>query len=60
MPALIPFGVPTWQIVLSIAMLFGGFIFTTYLASKIYRTAILLYGKKVKAKEVFKMMFYKS
>ena len=60
MPALIPFGVPTWQIVLSIVMLFGGFIFTTYLASKIYRTAILLYGKKVKAKEVFKMMFYKS
>ncbi|MFZ1591013.1 MAG: ABC transporter permease [Chitinophagales bacterium] len=59
MPALIPFGVPTWQIVLSIVLLFGGFIFTTFLAGRIYRTAILMYGKKIKVKEVFKWMFYK-
>ena len=59
MPALIPFGVPTWQIVLSIGLLFGGFIFTTFLAGRIYRTAILMYGKKIKVKEVFKWMFYK-
>lgn len=59
MPALIPFGVPAWQIVLSIVLLFGGFIFTTFLAGRIYRTAILMYGKKIKVKEVFKWMFYK-
>ena len=59
MPALIPFGVPTWQIVLSIVLLFGGFIFTTFLAGRIYRIAILMYGKKIKVKEVFKWMFYK-
>jgi ABC-2 type transport system permease protein len=59
MPALIPFGVPAWQIALSVVCLLGGFILTTLLAGKIYKTGILMYGKKIKAKEVFKWMFYK-
>jgi len=59
MPALIPFGVPAWQIALSVVCLFAGFIFTTLLAGKIYRTGILMYGKKIKVSELFKWLFYK-
>src|SRR5205823_3372925 len=40
-------GVPFWQLSLSIISLVAGFILTTMLAAKIYRTGILLYGKKV-------------
>ena len=60
MPALIPFGVPIWQLLISIGCLIGGFIFTTFLAARIYRTGILLYGKKIKMREVIKWMFYKG
>jgi ABC-2 type transport system permease protein len=60
MPALIPFGIPLWQLLLSIVCLICGFLFTTFLAARIYRTGILLYGKKIKMKEVLKWMFYKG
>lgn len=43
----IPFGVPIEQIIASGALLILGFIFTTWLAGKIYRTGILMYGQKV-------------
>ena len=43
----IPFGVPYWEVGLSMLFLIAGFIFTTWLAAKIYRTGILMYGKKV-------------
>ena len=43
----IPFGVPMWQIYLSMSLLVVGFIFTTWIAGKIYRTGILMYGQKV-------------
>jgi ABC-2 type transport system permease protein len=56
----IPFGVPTWQIILSITLLIGGFIFTTWLAARIYRIGILMYGKKVTWKELSKWVFYKG
>ncbi len=56
----IPFGVPVWQIVLSISLLIGGFIFTTWLAARIYRVGILMYGKKVTWKELGKWLFYKG
>ncbi|KPM50045.1 ABC transporter permease [Jiulongibacter sediminis] len=56
----IPFGVPIWQIALSIALLIGGFIFTTWLAARIYRIGILMYGKKVTWKELSKWVFYKG
>lgn len=56
----IPFGVPIWQIALSITFLIAGFIFTTWLASRIYRVGILMYGKKVTWKEMAKWLFYKG
>ncbi len=55
----IPFGVPIWQIALSVILLIGGFIFTTWIASRIYRVGILMYGKKVTWKELWKWLFYK-
>ncbi len=54
MMARIPYGVPAWQLILSIVFLIAGFIFTTWVAAKIYRTGILLYGKKVTLKEMLK------
>ncbi len=56
----IPFGVPAWQIILSITLLIGGFIFTTWVAARIYRVGILMYGKKVTWKEMMKWLFYKG
>lgn len=56
----IPFGVPFWQIALSVTLLIGGFIFTTWLAARIYRVGILMYGKKVSWKELGKWIFYKG
>jgi ABC-2 type transport system permease protein len=53
-------GVPFWQLALSMASLVAGFILTTMLAAKIYRTGILLYGKKVTIKEMGKWLFRKS
>jgi ABC-2 type transport system permease protein len=54
----IPFGVPWQQVVLSMVLLVGGFIFTTWLASKIYRTGILMYGKKISYRELWKWLRY--
>jgi ABC-2 type transport system permease protein len=54
----IPFGVPMLDLVLSIVFLILGFIFTTYLAAKIYRIGILMYGKKVTFKELAKWIKY--
>ncbi|MEO9021030.1 MAG: ABC transporter permease [Ginsengibacter sp.] len=57
----IPSGnVPAWQIIVSMLSLTAGFILTTMLAAKIYRTGILLYGKKVTFKEMGKWLFRKS
>jgi ABC-2 type transport system permease protein len=56
----IPFGVPLWQLGLSMLLLVGGFLFTTWMAGKIYRTGILLYGKKASWKEMLKWAFKKS
>jgi ABC-2 type transport system permease protein len=64
MMARIPFGVPGtvpwWQLGLSMATLVAGFLATTWLSAKIYRTAILLYGKKVTLKEMWKWAFRKD
>lgn len=57
----IPSGdVPWEQLVLSMALLVAGFLFTVWLAGKIYRTGILLYGKKASWKEMLKWAFRKS
>lgn len=56
----IPFGVPGWQLALSMTLMIAGFLFTTWMAGKIYRTGILLYGKKATWKEMLKWAFKKS
>lgn len=50
----IPYGVPVFQLILSMGLLVIGFLLITWLSGKIYRTGILLYGKKVTWTEVFK------
>ncbi|MDR6923485.1 ABC transporter permease [Chryseobacterium sp. 2987] len=54
MIARIPFGVPAWQIALSIALLLGTTVFMIFLAGKIYRVGILMYGNKATLKEIWK------
>ncbi|OGX82469.1 ABC transporter permease [Hymenobacter lapidarius] len=56
----LPFGVPMWQLALSIALLILGFIGTVWVAARIYRVGVLMYGKKVTYKELGKWMFYKG
>ena len=56
----IPSGVPWYQLTASMVLLVAGFLFTTWLAGKIYRTGILMYGKKASWKEMFKWAFRKS
>ncbi|HVY73468.1 MAG TPA: ABC transporter permease [Puia sp.] len=53
----VPGGVPYWQLLLSMALLAGGFLFTTWLAGKIYRTGILMYGKKPNWKTMWSWAF---
>src|ERR1035437_3125623 len=54
----LPFDVPPWQILLSLTILILSFVGTTWMAGKIYRTGILMYGKKVTWKELFKWLNY--
>lgn len=54
----IPFGVPAWQIILSIVILFGTFIGVVWFAARIYRIGILMYGKKPTWKEMVKWLRY--
>ena len=54
MIARIPFGVPAWQIILSIFLLLGTTIFMIFVAGKIYRVGILMYGNKASLKEIWK------
>ncbi|MES2747072.1 MAG: ABC transporter permease [Bacteroidota bacterium] len=54
----IPFGVPWWQIVLSMTILFSTFFGVVWFAAKIYRVGILMYGKKPSWKELFKWLKY--
>lgn len=57
MMARIPYGVPWWQLGLSVILLILGFLFTTWLAGRIYRTGILMYGKKATFKEMIRWAF---
>lgn len=54
----IPFGVPVWQLILSIVLLYATFTFVVWFASKIYRVGILMYGKKPTWKELYKWLKY--
>lgn len=55
----IPFGIPLWEKLLSILLLYGTFILISVVAAKIYRVGILMYGKKPSLKEMFKWVRYK-
>jgi len=54
----IPFGVPWWQISISLILLLLTFLGTVWVASKIYRVGILMYGKKINYKEIYKWLKY--
>ncbi len=54
----IPFGVPWWQLAISLFILFGTFMAVVWVASKIYRVGILMHGKKITYKELFKWLKY--
>ena len=54
----IPFGVPYWQVGISLLILITTFLAVTWLAAKIYRTGILMYGKKPSWKEIWKWLRY--
>ena len=55
----IPFGIPFWEIILSLVLLYGTFIVISIIAAKIYRVGILMYGKKPSFKEMMKWVTYK-
>ena len=54
----IPFGVPLWQIAISVTLLFGTFFSVVWFAAKIYRVGILMYGKKPTWGELYKWLKY--
>lgn len=60
MPARLPFDPPVWQVILSIVFLIAGVIFFTWLAGRIYRVGIFMYGKKLTFKELRRWIFYKG
>jgi ABC-2 type transport system permease protein len=56
----IPFGVPMWEILLSLGLLALGFIFTTWMAGRIYRIGILMHGTKINYRVLAKWLFMKG
>lgn len=56
----IGFGVPTWELALSMVLLIGGFLFTLWLAGRIYRIGILMHGTKVNYKVLAKWIMMKN
>ncbi|MDD2960480.1 MAG: ABC transporter permease [Muribaculaceae bacterium] len=60
MLARIPFGIPAWEIILSLVILYISFIGMVWLTAKIYRVGIFMYGKKPTLKELYKWTRYKS
>ena len=59
MMARIPYGIPTWEVVLSLVLLYASFVAMVWLAGKIYRVGIFMYGKKPTFRELLKWMKYK-
>jgi len=60
MPARLAFDPPWWEIILSMVTLLGTAIFFVWMSGRIYRIGILMYGKKVTFKEIWKWLFYKG
>lgn len=59
MMARIPYDIPLWEIVLSLAVLYASFVAMVWCAAKIYRVGIFMYGKKPTLKELLKWIRYK-
>ena len=55
----LPYGVPGWELALSVCLLVVTFVAIVFLAGKIYRVGVFMYGKKPTFKELFKWMRYK-
>ena len=60
MPARLAFDPPIWQVALSLLLLVGTTVFVVWLAGRIYRVGIFLYGKRASFKEMGKWLFYKG
>jgi ABC-2 type transport system permease protein len=60
MVARLPFDVPAWELVLSMSLMVITFLGCVWMAAKIYRTGILMYGKKTSYKEIWKWLRYKE
>jgi ABC-2 type transport system permease protein len=60
MSAMLPLVNNGWQIAASLVLLVAGFLFTTFIAARIYRVGILMYGKKVKISEIMRWIFSKA
>ena len=56
----VPFGIPAWEVILSMVILILSFLGATWMAAKIYRTGILMYGKKVSYRELWKWLTYRG
>ena len=56
----LPYGVPGWELILSMTLLVLGFLGCSWVSARIYRVGILMYGKKVTWKELGKWLFYKG
>lgn len=59
MMARIPFGIPAWEIWVSLAILIASFLAMVWVAAKIYRVGIFMYGKKPSVKELIRWINYK-
>ncbi len=55
----LPFGVPVWETILSLTLLYASFIFMIWLCGKIYRVGIFMYGKKPTFVELMRWARYK-
>ena len=60
MMARVPYGIPTWELLLSMGLLILTTVGAIYAAAKIYRVGLLMYGKKVNIKEMIKWLRYKN
>jgi ABC-2 type transport system permease protein len=56
----VPFGVPAWELILSMALMIGGFVFTIWVGSRIYRIGILMHGTKINYKILAKWFMMKN
>jgi ABC-2 type transport system permease protein len=56
----LPYGVPGWELALSMSLLVVGFLACSWISARIYRVGILMYGKKATWKELYKWIFYKG